>query len=34
MFTANIGLNTANNGVKKKKNYINTAMKNKGKCFN
>ncbi len=34
MFTANIGLNTANNGVITAKNYINTAMKNKGKCFN
>lgn len=34
MFTANIGLNTANIGVITANNYINTAMKNRGKCFN
>lgn len=34
MFTANIGLNTANISVITANTYINTAMKNKGKCFN
>ena len=34
MFPANIGLNTANISVITANNYINTAMKNKGKCFN
>lgn len=34
MFTANIGLNTANISVITANIGLNTAMKNKGKCFN